>query len=55
VLGVKKELVIERMLTRLPVRFEVADGDVWLEGVAVEIGSDGHAQSIEPFEVGADS
>ena len=55
VLGVKKELVIERMLTRLPVRFEVADGDVWLEGVAVEIGPDGHAQSIEPFEVGADS
>jgi metallophosphoesterase (TIGR00282 family) len=55
VLGVKKELVIERMLTQLPVRFEVADSDVWLEGVVVEIGSDGHALGIEPIEAGADS
>jgi metallophosphoesterase (TIGR00282 family) len=55
VIGVKKELVLERFLTQLPVRFEVADGDVWLEGVVVEIGSDGHALSIQPFEVGADS
>jgi metallophosphoesterase (TIGR00282 family) len=55
VIGVKKELVLERLLTQLPVRFEVADGDVWLEGVVVEIGSDGRALRIEPFEVGADS
>jgi metallophosphoesterase (TIGR00282 family) len=55
VLGVKKELIIERMLTQLPVRFEVADDDVWLEGVVVEIGADGHALRIEPFEVGAGS
>jgi metallophosphoesterase (TIGR00282 family) len=55
VIGVKKELVLERLLTQLPVRFEVADGDVWLEGVVVEIGSDGHALRIEPFEVGAGS
>lgn len=55
VIGVKKEQVLERMLTQLPVRFEVADGDVWLEGVVVEIGPDGHALRIEPFEVGASS
>jgi len=55
VIGVKKELVLERMLTQLPVRFEVADGDVWLEGVAVEVGPDGRALRIEPFEVGIDS
>lgn len=54
VIGVKKELVLERFLTQLPVRFEVADGDVWLEGVVVELGLDGHAVRIEPFEVGAD-
>ena len=54
VIGVKKELVLERLLTQLPVRFEVADGDVWLEGVVVEIGSDGRARRIEPFEVSAD-
>jgi metallophosphoesterase (TIGR00282 family) len=55
VIGVKKELVLERFLTQLPVRFEVADHDVWLEGVAVDIGADGHALGIEPFEVGASS
>jgi 2',3'-cyclic-nucleotide 2'-phosphodiesterase len=53
VIGVKKELVLERLLTQLPVRFEVADNDVWLEGVVVEIGPDGHALRIEPFEEGA--
>jgi metallophosphoesterase (TIGR00282 family) len=55
VIGVKKELVLERLLTQMPVRFEVADGDVWLEGVAVNIGPDGHALSVEPFEVNAES
>ena len=50
VIGVKKELVIERFLTQMPVRFEVADGNVWLEGVAIELGADGHAVSIEPFD-----
>lgn len=55
VIGVKKELVLERFLTQLPVRFEVASGDVWLEGVVVEIGDDGRALHIESFEAGADS
>jgi 2',3'-cyclic-nucleotide 2'-phosphodiesterase len=55
VIGVKKELVLERLLTQMPVRFEVADGDVWLEGVAIELGSDGRAVRIEPFEVSATS
>jgi hypothetical protein len=53
VIGVKKELVLERMLTQMPVRFEVATDDVWLEGVVVDIGADGRALSIEPIEVGA--
>lgn len=52
VIGVKKELVIERLVTQLPVRFEVAEQDVWLEGVVVEIGPDGRATRITPFEVG---
>jgi metallophosphoesterase (TIGR00282 family) len=50
VIGVKKELVLERFLTQLPVRFEVADGNVWLEGVVIELGADGRALRIEPFE-----
>lgn len=53
VIGVKKELVIERLVTQLPVRFEVAEQDVWLEGVVLEIGPDGRAARIEPFEVGS--
>jgi len=55
VIGVKKELVLERLMTRMPVRFEVADGDVWLEGVCVETGPDGRAVRIEPFEANADA
>ena len=55
VIGVKKELVLERLLTQMPVRFEVADGDVWLEGAAIDVGPDGRARSIESFEVGANS
>jgi metallophosphoesterase (TIGR00282 family) len=51
VIGVKKELVLERFLSQLPVRFEVASGDVWLEGALVEIGEDGHALRIEPIQV----
>jgi len=53
VIGVKKDLVLERFLTQLPVRFEVAEGDVWLEGVVIELGSEGRAVRIEPFEIAA--
>lgn len=52
VIGVKKERVLERFLTQLPVRFEVATENVWLEGVFLELGADGLARRIEPFEVG---
>jgi len=52
VIGVKKELVLERMLRQMPVRFDVATDDVWLEGVAIDIGADGHALGIEPLELG---
>ena len=55
VIGVKKELVLERFLTQMPVRFEVATDNVWLEGVVLELGADGRALRIEPFEVSADS
>jgi len=55
VIGVKKEIVLERLLTQMPMRFEVAEGDVWLEGVVVETGPDGRAVRIEPFEANAGS
>jgi len=53
VIGVKKEAVLERFLTQLPVKFDVAEGDVWLEGVVLDLGPEGRARRIEPFEVGA--
>lgn len=37
VIGVKKELVLESMLTRLPIRHKLANGDVQLNGALIEI------------------
>jgi len=54
VIGVKKERALERFLTQMPVRFEVADNDVWLEGVVLRLGEQGRAREIEPFAVQAD-
>ncbi|MHB0980018.1 MAG: TIGR00282 family metallophosphoesterase [Thermoleophilia bacterium] len=50
VIGVKKETVIERLLTQMPMRFDVAEGDVWLEGVVIRLADSGKAESIEPME-----
>ena len=51
VIGVKKELALERFYTQMPVRFEVASKDVWLEGVVIEISPEGRATRIETLEV----
>jgi hypothetical protein len=51
VIGVKAELAIRRMRTRLPVRFEPAEGGVRLEGVVVDCGDDGRARDIELLRV----
>jgi len=53
VIGVKAELAIRRMRTRLPVRFEPAEGGVRLEGVVVDCGDDGRAFAIESLRVPA--
>lgn len=48
VLGVKKELAIEKMRTGLPTRFENARGDGVLWGVVIEIDeATGRALSIQ--------
>jgi metallophosphoesterase (TIGR00282 family) len=47
VIGVKSELAIRRMRTRLPVRFEPAEGGVRLEGAVVDCDDDGRARGIE--------
>ncbi|HEY5058055.1 MAG TPA: TIGR00282 family metallophosphoesterase [Gaiellaceae bacterium] len=52
VIGVRAELAIARMRTRLPVRFEPAEGGVRIEGVVVECsGETGRASGIELLRV----
>jgi 2',3'-cyclic-nucleotide 2'-phosphodiesterase len=51
VIGVIAELAIRSMRTGMPVRFETASGDVRIEGVLVECGTDGSATSCEPVRV----
>jgi metallophosphoesterase (TIGR00282 family) len=47
VIGVRREQALRAFKTQMPVRFETADEDIWLMGVAVEIGDDGLARGIE--------
>ena len=51
VLGVKPELVLESLITQMPVKFETADDDVWVMGAVVDVGDDGKALSIEQVMV----
>lgn len=54
VIGVRKEQVIEKFLHRMPVMFQVAEEDVWVEGVALTLDENGRAVSITPFEARAE-
>ncbi|MGR6835702.1 TIGR00282 family metallophosphoesterase [Syntrophomonas erecta] len=40
ILGMKKDLVLQRFLTQRPVRFEVAGGSVQLQGIILELEDD---------------
>jgi metallophosphoesterase (TIGR00282 family) len=51
VIGVKAELAIRRMRTRMPVRFEPAESGVRIEGVVVDCSDDGRATGIELLRV----
>ncbi|HEY4412416.1 MAG TPA: TIGR00282 family metallophosphoesterase [Gaiellaceae bacterium] len=51
VIGVEAELAIQRMRTRLPVRFRPAEGGVRIEGVVVDCTDDGRAERIELLRV----
>ncbi|MCL6106392.1 MAG: TIGR00282 family metallophosphoesterase [Actinobacteria bacterium] len=46
VIGVDKEIILNRFLTQMPARFEVAEGDVRIEGVLIDAGDDGRATAI---------
>ncbi len=48
VIGVRKELVLERFLTQRPMAFDPAKKDVWLQGALVDVDEKtGKARSIE--------
>ena len=51
VIGVVADLAIRSMRTGMPVRFQPAAGDVRIEGVIVECGSDGRATTCEAIRV----
>ena len=52
VIGRKKEQVLERFLSRMPVRFQVADGDVRLNGAIVTIDeTTGKARAIKRLQL----
>jgi 2',3'-cyclic-nucleotide 2'-phosphodiesterase len=53
VLGVKPELILESMITQMPVKFETAEEDVWVMGAAVEVNDAGLADSITPVMIPA--
>jgi metallophosphoesterase (TIGR00282 family) len=47
VLGVRWQQALQSFRTQMPIRFETADEDLWVNAVLVEIRGDGLADSIE--------
>ncbi|MDO8426595.1 MAG: TIGR00282 family metallophosphoesterase [Deltaproteobacteria bacterium] len=47
VIGMRKEIIIERFLTQMPIKFEVATKGVELQGVFIAVSEDGRARHIE--------
>jgi metallophosphoesterase (TIGR00282 family) len=47
VIGVKRELALERFLTFTNVRFETSDDDPWLNALLVEADGEGRATAVE--------
>jgi hypothetical protein len=53
VIGVRKEIILKRFLTQMPVRFEVADEGVRIEGALIQANADGRATGIERIRIEA--
>jgi metallophosphoesterase (TIGR00282 family) len=47
VIGVQKELAVRRFVTMMPVKFETATDDPWLDAVLIEADESGRATAIE--------
>lgn len=50
VLGVKDELIFNTFISSMPQKFELADGSVQFNAVAIDLGSDGKAKTIERID-----
>jgi 2',3'-cyclic-nucleotide 2'-phosphodiesterase len=55
VIGVKKEQILERFMTQMPVKFDTATDDVWVMSVLVETAENGVAKSFEQILVPAEA
>ena len=52
VIGIKKDVIIKRFLTQMPNKFDVAKGDIRMQGVMLDIDSiSGKANSIERISI----
>ena len=51
VIGMKKEIILERFLSQLPQSFKVAGGNIQLQGVVLEIDSQGRCLELERLQV----
>ncbi|MBQ6702682.1 MAG: YmdB family metallophosphoesterase [Clostridia bacterium] len=47
ILGVKSEIIIEKMRTKMPLRFDFADGEIEYNGVIVDLMTDGFGKIID--------
>ena len=55
IIGMTKEPIIQRFLSSLPARFEVAEGDVQMHAVLIDVDeTSGHSRSIETLVVRSD-
>lgn len=52
VIGIKKEIILQRFLMQMPIRFEVSDKDIWFNGALMEIDEkSGKAVAIQRLQV----
>ena len=55
VIGIRKQVALERLLTQIPWKFDVATGEIELQGVVVEIDSEtGKSTNIQRIKVPLD-
>jgi len=53
VIGIKKETIIKKFLTQMPVKYEIATEDVFIEGVILDIDEKtGKSNSIKRIKIG---